>query len=549
MTCPGCGGNNRDNARFCRHCGTGLGPEAGRQEPGAPGGGAAEGAGADTGPEAPADEAAGTDAAAGPEADAAQPEPADEAGEPADAVTRPDTGPAEAVEDGAPAETAPAPEPEGEQPAGEAAAPAGAAAEPEGQASPGAPGAAAGPPPPDEPAPPDAVPPADAEAPEPCLVPFAPGTVLDGRYLVLEVLEQQPAQVRYAARDLGRCWQCGFSANAPDDAFCAQCGASLAGGRALVTLLQAGTPQAAAPQGETPAARFSEGDAHFLVLVARAPLSAPVAAPAGGLRLAVGGATHPGQARPLNEDSLLTLMLEGSSLRTQPDAGLGLPLRLGLYAVADGMGGHEGGEVASKLAMHVFGSEVVRAILLPALAGREVPAGEAAALLARAVEAANDAVYLARQKRENDMGTTLTAALVLDGRLLLAHVGDCRALRWNAAGLEQLTADHSLVASLVAAGRAAPDEVYTHPQRSVILRCVGDRPTVEVDTAKLSLAAGDRLVLCSDGLWEMLRNEGIADVLMQEPDPQAAAGLLVARANAAGGDDNITVLVIQAEPD
>ncbi len=545
MTCPGCGGDNREGARFCRHCGTELGPKAGREEPGAPGSGAAEGAGPGTGPEAPAEEAAGTEAEAGLEAGPAQPEPADEAGElPAG---QEDTAPVEAVEDGAPAETALAPEPEGEEVAGEAGAPAEAAAEPERPASPGAPGAAAETPSPDEPAPPDAVPPVEAK--EPFLVPFPPGVVLDGRYLVLEVVEEQPAQVRYAARDLGRCWQCGFAANAPDDAFCAQCGASLAGGRALVTLLQAGTPQAAAPEGETPAARFSECDAHFLVLLPRAPVRAPAPAPAGGLRLAVGGATHPGQARPLNEDSLLTLMLEGSSLRTQPDASLGLPLLLGLFAVADGMGGHEGGEVASKLALHVFGSEVVRAIFLPAAAGREVPAGEAAALLARAVEAANDAVYLARQKRENDMGTTLTAALVLDGRLLLAHVGDCRALRWNAAGLEQLTADHSLVASLVAAGRAAPDEVYTHPQRSAILRCVGDRPTVEVDTAELSLAAGDRLVLCSDGLWEMLRNEGVADVLMQEPDPQAAAGLLVARANAAGGDDNITVLVIQAEPD
>jgi serine/threonine protein phosphatase PrpC len=141
----------------------------------------------------------------------------------------------------------------------------------------------------------------------------------------------------------------------------------------------------------------------------------------------------------------------------------------------------------------------------------------------------------------------LTTVLVRDDQLFLAHVGDCRAYRWNASGLQQLTSDHSLVASMIASGQAAPEEIYTHPHRSVIYRCVGDQPEVEVDTRVLPLAAGDRIIVCCDGLWEMVRDEGIEDVMLAEADAQAACELLVDHANAAGGDDNISVIVVQAE--
>jgi len=533
MKCPTCGGDNREGARFCRHCGLAMGAS--------PGGlvtGQAQEEVEETGLGQQALPATEVEAPVGSLPDAtvelgeSSPSPV------AELETPPPTGPEASVgtvPDAivAPSDSSPPP----------------ASSEPETPPETGPEEALAEVP--AEPAPEEAPHPESGEfveSCESCPMPFSPGTVLDGRYLVIEMLDQQALCILYVARDLARCWQCGFDANSPDDAFCAQCGASLRGGKSMVSLLQVLDSQAEPPDGETLIARFSEGDAHFLVLRPHPAEPAAKAAPAAGLRLLLGHATHPGRVRPLNEDSFLSLMLAGSSLRSQADESKGLPMLLGLFAVADGMGGHEGGEVASKLALHVFGRDLVRAILLPAVEGRDLPAEGAAAPLARAVEAANDAVYLARQKRENDMGTTLTAALVVDERLFLAHVGDCRALRWTAAGLEQLTADHSLVASLVAAGRVAPDEVYTHPQRSAILRCIGDRPTVEVDTAELALAPGDRLVLCSDGLWEMLRNEGIADVLMQESDPQEAAGLLVARANAAGGDDNITVIIVQAEP-
>jgi protein phosphatase len=189
----------------------------------------------------------------------------------------------------------------------------------------------------------------------------------------------------------------------------------------------------------------------------------------------------------------------------------------------------------------------LRTIVLPELAGELMLDEEILVRLRQAVLAANDAVYLARQKRGNDMGTTLTMVLVRDRRLFVAHVGDCRAYRWSDAGLEQLTADHSVVASMIADGQVMPDEIYTHPHRSVIYRCVGDQPTVEVDGDLLPLEPGHRILVCSDGLWEMVRSEGIADVMMQEANPQTACDLLVRLANAAGGEDNISVIIIQVE--
>jgi protein phosphatase len=254
----------------------------------------------------------------------------------------------------------------------------------------------------------------------------------------------------------------------------------------------------------------------------------------------MGYASDVGQVRELDEDSLLAVTLAPTyESQTGPV--------LGLYAVADGMGGHEGGEIASKLALQVLAGDVLQSIILPELAGEGVAEDDVVAHLRQATINANDAVYLARKKRANDMGTTLTTVLVRDDQLFVAHVGDCRAYRWDASGLQQLTADHSLVASMIASGQAAPEEIYTHPHRSVIYRCIGDQPVVEVDTEVLPLASGDRIIVCCDGLWEMVRDEGIEDVMLREADPQSACELMVDHANAAGGDDNISVIVIQVE--
>lgn len=365
------------------------------------------------------------------------------------------------------------------------------------------------------------------------------GTVLAGRYEIMEALDVQKEGVLYQAHDLGRCWQCGFEGNSQGDAFCGKCGAAQ-DRRPSVRLLQVRHDDAVLPEGGAVVRQFVHDGQTFLLLTEEGPKPEEEAPSVWGIQLLVGQRSDPGQVRELDEDSLLALTITPNyEARTGPV--------LGLFSVADGMGGHEGGEIASRMAIQVLAEEAMRHIILPMMAGDLVLDEELTARLRRATIAANDAIYLARQKRGNDMGTTLTTVLVRDERLFVAHVGDSRAYRWNAEGLEQLTNDHSVVASMVAEGRAAPEEIYSHPHRSVIYRCVGDKPTVKVDTDMLPLAPGDRIVLCSDGLWEAIRDEGIKDVMMQEADPQAAADLLVKHANLAGGEDNISVIVCQIE--
>ena len=205
--------------------------------------------------------------------------------------------------------------------------------------------------------------------------------------------------------------------------------------------------------------------------------------------------------------------------------------RLGLVAVADGMGGHQAGEVASATAL-----EALRAA---------VASGEP---LREAIEGANEAVL---EKSESDhelhgMGTTLTAGMLgTDGSLTIGHVGDSRAYLMRGGELGQVTDDHSLVEELVRGGELTPEQAEVHPQRSIITRALGIDPRVDVDVYPIELQAGDRILLCSDGLTTMVRPEEIANILGREPDSRRAAQLLVDAANAAGGEDNITAVIVE----
>jgi len=210
-----------------------------------------------------------------------------------------------------------------------------------------------------------------------------------------------------------------------------------------------------------------------------------------------------------------------------------------LVAVADGMGGHAAGEVASQLAVTA---------LRDAFAARPEP--RTSEDLIAAVDRANEKVFEQAQADPSfrGMGTTLTAAaLVLaedEERIAIANVGDSRTYVYSHGELTQLTEDHSVAEELLRQGQIAPEEVDTHPQRHILTRAIGIYPTVEADLWEVLPFSGDRLVLCSDGLVREVTDEQIAAVLRRLADPTEAAVDLVARARAAGGSDNITVVVV-----
>jgi PPM family protein phosphatase len=208
-----------------------------------------------------------------------------------------------------------------------------------------------------------------------------------------------------------------------------------------------------------------------------------------------------------------------------------------VFAVADGLGGHQGGEVASAAAMEP----------LAALDGRDfAEPREAAVALAGAIRDGNSAILdrAAGDPALWGMGTTVTAAALAGERFLqLAHVGDSRAYLLRAGTLEQLTSDHTVVAELVRRGRLTPEQAAVHPERSILTRAVGLDPGVLVDIPDpLELRPGDQVLLCSDGLTEAVPDDRIAELLAGDGADTCKA--LIDAANAAGGPDNITVVLV-----
>jgi protein phosphatase len=207
-----------------------------------------------------------------------------------------------------------------------------------------------------------------------------------------------------------------------------------------------------------------------------------------------------------------------------------------LYVVADGMGGAQAGEVASALAVEEF-------------RGGLVSQGTAEQRLTERVQAANRRIFETAHRRleHEGMGTTLTAVYLDDSNLAVAHVGDSRAYIFRDGELTRLTHDHSLVEELIRRGKLTPEQAAAHPQRSIITRALGIEPEVEVDTWTYPMREADVVLLCSDGLTSMISEPQIAEVLEQERDLDAAGERLIAEANAAGGRDNITVVLFRLE--
>jgi PPM family protein phosphatase len=229
----------------------------------------------------------------------------------------------------------------------------------------------------------------------------------------------------------------------------------------------------------------------------------------------IGFATHPGRKRRHNEDSYVV----------EPP----------MFAVADGMGGAKAGEVASGLA-----AAALKETGADGMGGEE--------RVTQLIQEANRRVFRrANEDREvSGMGTTMTVALIEDGRVVFGHVGDSRAYLIREGSIEQLTDDHSLVAELVRSGRLTPEEAEAHPQRSVITRAVGTEPDVDVDTFTIEPEDGDLFLICSDGLTDMVDDGTIIDAIGRHRDDlDEAAKALVGAANRVGGEDNITVLFFE----
>jgi serine/threonine protein kinase len=254
------------------------------------------------------------------------------------------------------------------------------------------------------------------------------------------------------------------------------------------------------------------------------------------LSLAVGARSDPGIKRKYkpNEDSLLAMQ----GARPQ-NAQL---QQFGLFVVADGMSDHANGQDASRLAIQT----IINYMVPPLSEGNDMGDEDFVKLLADGVQQANAAVYKHNQEQRGDMGTTMTASLVIGSMAYVANVGDSRTYLYREPqGLRKVTRDHSVVASLVDAGVIKPDDIYTHPERDRIYRSLGEKPVVEVDTFKVPLQPGDKLLLCSDGLWDMVRDPEIQRVMRAPaPDPSQTGDALIKAALDAGGEENVSVIVV-----
>lgn len=304
------------------------------------------------------------------------------------------------------------------------------------------------------------------------------------------------------------------------------------------------------------------------------------------------GLTDVGRLREQNQDSFGLIEFTQASVER--------PMRMGLYIIADGLGGHKGGEIASALAVQAFCGEVTSRIIssLAAASGDRTMPGNDAILqgMARAVQSANERIYKARDHRQNDMGTTVVAALIAGGKAYIVNVGDSRIYLYtrprrdtehqNGNGvspvvkgtsplagttplkgtnvldpgrlaevdtapidrseyvLTQVSVDHSLVHRLVELGQLDPEEAKVHPHRNFIYRSLGGPPPIEVDTFVRTLQPGDRLLLCSDGLNSMIEDSDMEGVLASTEDSHEAAQRLIDLANDAGGHDNVTTILI-----
>lgn len=274
------------------------------------------------------------------------------------------------------------------------------------------------------------------------------------------------------------------------------------------------------------------------------------------IKMTAAAITDKGKIRSKNEDRVWAQIYSPSEGES-----------VGLFVVCDGVGGHLGGECASHWAVETIKRKLAdyfcpgdpRATVklerqdlnIPSVDSNATRKSELTQLIFNvrsAIQEANQVVYdYARNKpnKAGDAGTTVSMALVQGHRAVIANVGDSRTYVLRDKKLRQVTQDHSLVANLIANGQIAPEEVYSHPQRNVIYRSLGQKTEVEIDTFVEDLNQGDYLILCTDGLWEMVKSEErIVVLITANSAPAKACQSLIEEANEAGGEDNIGIVVV-----
>jgi len=260
-------------------------------------------------------------------------------------------------------------------------------------------------------------------------------------------------------------------------------------------------------------------------------------APGSGV-FGVGWITDVGKVRGHNEDGLFVFVSEQEGADVLPP--------FGLFVLADGMGGHQAGEIASSLASRTVTAHLLSEVYISLLRGEERLSTQPslAEVITSAINAANRAV----NHRLPGSGTTLTCGMVLGTRLFIGHVGDSRAYLRSADGeIRHLTTDHSMVSKLVEIGQLTPEEAAVHPQRNMLYRAVGQGTALEVDVMSFSLQRNDQLLRCSDGLWGLLSDEEMWQIIDASSDPTEACQRLADAANAAGGNDNITAILVEIQ--
>ena len=375
---------------------------------------------------------------------------------------------------------------------------------------------------------------------------LAVGTIVHERYEVVQVISESAEEHIYSVTDhqgYQHCWNCHSEQNREGDEFCIDCGAELL--NAAYTMHE----YTASKQSDADANTFhgniantfvEQGHTYAIEQVQAAENAFPT-----GVHLLAASDSDAGDVRRSepNEDSTLALLLQRVHESQAAPAGV--------FIVADGLGGHDNGQEASRMAINIIAERMVRELLMAPLVSEKAdetvkPADEDSlvSLLQSTIEDANAAICQVNQRDKTDMGSTITGFMVVGDYAYILNVGDSRTYMVRGQQIYQLTNDHSLVGQLVASGLIEPDDVYTHPQRSQIYRSLGDKLNVAIDIFKQQLHPGDILLSCSDGLWEMVRNPQIESILNNTPDPQTACTQLLEAANTNGGEDNVSAVVV-----